>query len=175
MSRLRSAQQASPVKVMGRRPARRTIQAVVAGGMAREFRIGGRVLFMQKVPVSPLRRTIRSLGRLISGAVAGCVRYCRATPCPRSDQRFRDADGRIDGDPLGGSRARASMCTRECARDLYEAFENIQGIRYASSMNAGAAASQVFPSHPVFHRALRDNVMLDPLKHAARALGYALR
>jgi hypothetical protein len=79
-----------------------------------------------------------------------------------------------------GARVRA----REWARDLYEAFESIQGIRYASSMNAGAAAlalneraaaSQVFPSHPVFHRALGDNVMLDPLKHAALALGYALR
>lgn len=79
-----------------------------------------------------------------------------------------------------GARARV----REWARDLYEAFENIQGIRYASSMNAGAAAlalneraaaSHVFPSNPVFHRALGDDVLLDPLKHAARVLGYALR
>jgi RES domain len=79
-----------------------------------------------------------------------------------------------------GSRERA----RGWARDLYEAFPDVQGIQYASSMNGGAAAlalneraieGPLFPSHPLFHRALADDVMLDPLKHAARALGYALR
>ncbi|HEY0799485.1 MAG TPA: RES family NAD+ phosphorylase [Steroidobacteraceae bacterium] len=79
-----------------------------------------------------------------------------------------------------GTRVRA----REWARDLYVAFENIQGINYASSMNAGApalaineraVASEIFPARPAFHRALGDDVMLDPLKHAALALGYALR
>jgi hypothetical protein len=79
-----------------------------------------------------------------------------------------------------GARARA----REWARDLYEAFEESQGICYASSMNAGARAlalnerclaGHVLPLHPVFHRALGDDVMLDALKHAAQALGYALR
>jgi len=33
----------------------------------------------------------------------------------------------------------------------------------------------MFPPHPEFHRALADDVLLDPLKHAAQALGYALR
>jgi hypothetical protein len=79
-----------------------------------------------------------------------------------------------------GSRERA----RGWARDLYEAFEIIQGIQYASSMNGGAAALALneralevalFRPHPLFHRALADDVMLDPLKHAARTLGYALR
>jgi hypothetical protein len=79
-----------------------------------------------------------------------------------------------------GSRERA----RGWARDLYEAFEDIQGIQYSSSMNGGAAAPalneralslSLFPAHPLFHRALADDVMLDPLKHAAQALGYALR
>jgi RES domain-containing protein len=79
-----------------------------------------------------------------------------------------------------GSRERA----RGWARDLYEAFPDVQGIQYASSMNGGAAAlalneraieGPLFPSHPLFHRALADDVMLDLLKHAARALGYALR
>ncbi len=78
-----------------------------------------------------------------------------------------------------GSRERA----RAWARDLYEAFKDIQGIQYASSMNGGAPAFAlneralklpVFPAHPLFHRALSDDVMLDPLKHAAQALGYAL-
>ena len=79
-----------------------------------------------------------------------------------------------------GSRERA----RGWARDLYDAFPNIQGIRYASSMNGGAPAfalneralhGTLFGPHPLFHRALADDVMLDPLKHAAQALGYALR
>jgi hypothetical protein len=79
-----------------------------------------------------------------------------------------------------GNRERA----RGWARDLYEAFPDIQGVRYASSMNGGASAfalneralrSALFPPHPLFHRALADDVMVDPLKHAALALGYALR
>lgn len=79
-----------------------------------------------------------------------------------------------------GSRRRA----QGWSRDLYQAFPSVQGIRYASSMNGGAPAyalnersrpSDLFPPHPSFHRALADDVMLDPLKHAAGALGYALR
>lgn len=79
-----------------------------------------------------------------------------------------------------GSRRRA----RDWARDLYGAFTEIQGIQYSSSMNGGAHAFALneralkvplFAPHPLFHRALADDVMLGPLKHAAQALGYALR
>jgi hypothetical protein len=79
-----------------------------------------------------------------------------------------------------GSRERA----RGWARDLYDAFKEIQGIQYASSMHGGAVAfafneramrSPFFDAHPLLHRALADDVMVDPLKHAAQALGYALR
>jgi hypothetical protein len=80
-----------------------------------------------------------------------------------------------------GSRARA----RGWARDLYQAFPAAQGILYAASMHGGAPAfafneralegGPLFPAHPDFHRALADDAMLDPLKHAARSLGYALR
>jgi hypothetical protein len=79
-----------------------------------------------------------------------------------------------------GSRQRA----RGWARDLYDAFPALQGVRYASSMHGGAPAlalneralrAPLFPPHPEFHRALADDVLLDPLKHAAQALGYALR
>lgn len=79
-----------------------------------------------------------------------------------------------------GSRARA----RGWARDLYEAYGDAQGIQYSSSMNGGAPAfafnerarkAPLFGAHPLFHRALADDVMLDPLKHAAHTLGYALR
>jgi hypothetical protein len=79
-----------------------------------------------------------------------------------------------------GSRGRA----RGWARDLYDAYPEVQGILYAASMHAGqhaialnerALKDRFFPEHPLFHRALADDVMLDTLKHAARALGYALR
>jgi hypothetical protein len=79
-----------------------------------------------------------------------------------------------------GSRGRA----RGWARELYEAYPDIQGILYAASMHGGqhaialnerALKEPLFPEHPLFHRALADDAMLDTLKHAARDLGYALR
>jgi hypothetical protein len=79
-----------------------------------------------------------------------------------------------------GSRGRA----RGWAQDLYEAFADAEGLVCASSMPGGAPAfalneralrATLFPPHPEFHRALADDVLLDPLKHAAQALGYALR
>jgi RES domain len=79
-----------------------------------------------------------------------------------------------------GSRGRA----RRWARDLYEAFADAEGLVCASSMHGGAPVfalheralrASLFPPHPEFHRALADDVLLDPLKHAAQALGYALR
>jgi hypothetical protein len=79
-----------------------------------------------------------------------------------------------------GSRGRA----RGWARDLHEAFADAEGLVCGSSMHGGAPAfalneralrAALFPPHPEFHRALADDVLLDPLKHAAQALGYALR
>jgi len=88
---------------------------------------------------------------------------------------------------MGASMAIHSGChsrARSWARDLYEAFPHIQGVRYASSMNGGAPAfalneralrAPMFPEHPLFHRALADDLMFAPLMQAARALGYRLR
>jgi hypothetical protein len=88
---------------------------------------------------------------------------------------------------MGASTAIHSGChsrARSWARDLYEAFPHIQGICYASSMNGGAPAfalneralrTPMFPEHPIFHRALADDLMFGPLMLAARALGYRLR
>jgi RES domain len=88
---------------------------------------------------------------------------------------------------MGASMAIHSGCqarARSWARDLYEAFPHIQGIRYASSMNGGAPAfalneralrTPLFPEHPLFHRALADDLMFGPLMQASRALGYRLR
>jgi hypothetical protein len=79
-----------------------------------------------------------------------------------------------------GTRVRA----RRWACDLYEAFPTTHGILYASSMNGGSPVLAVsdraekrgmFPEHPLLHRALADDVLLDTLKDAADKLGYALR
>src|SRR5262245_13121780 len=79
-----------------------------------------------------------------------------------------------------GSRARA----RRWARELYEAYPMAEGILYASSMHGGepsvalndrAEKRAVLPAHPLLHRALSDDLLLDTLKDAADRLGYALR
>ena len=79
-----------------------------------------------------------------------------------------------------GSRVRA----REWAQRFYEAYEDLHGIYYASSMHANQPAialndraekTQTLPAHPRFNRALADDALLDVLKHAAAALGYGLR
>jgi len=77
-----------------------------------------------------------------------------------------------------GSRVRA----REWAQRFYEAFDDLQGIYYASSMHANQGAIALneralhaVAEHPMFNRALADDALLDVLKHAAVALGYGLR
>ncbi len=79
-----------------------------------------------------------------------------------------------------GSRARA----RRWACDLYEAFPDLDGILYASSMNGGEPAlaltdraerRAVLPEHPLLHRSLADDVLIDSIKDAADGLGYGLR
>ena len=67
---------------------------------------------------------------------------------------------------------------------MYDAFPASQGILYRSSMNGGEPAFAlsdraeklgVLPAHPLFHRALADDALLDSLKDAGDKLGYALR
>ena len=79
-----------------------------------------------------------------------------------------------------GSRVRA----REWAQRFYEAYDDLHGICYASSMHANdpaialddrAERSKALPAHPRFNRALADDALLNVLKHAAAALGYGMR
>jgi len=77
-----------------------------------------------------------------------------------------------------GPRSRARMW----ARKLYEAYPDIQGIHYGSSMNAHAPsivlnerAAHATPDHPQFHRALNDDLLLEVLQHIALRLSNALR
>lgn len=72
--------------------------------------------------------------------------------------------------------------SRAWARELYEAFPDMQGIHYGSSMNGHAPAmalneraERAVPEHPLFHRALNDDTLVDILQHVALRLSYGLR
>jgi hypothetical protein len=77
-----------------------------------------------------------------------------------------------------GSRSRA----RAWARQLYEAYPEIQGFQYGSSMNGHAPAivlneraQGALPKEPQFHRALNDDMLVDILQRIALHLSYGLR
>jgi hypothetical protein len=77
-----------------------------------------------------------------------------------------------------GPRSRA----RAWARELYEAYPDIQGLYYGSSMNGHAPAvalndraQQAMPEHPQFHRALNDDMLVETLQQIALRLSYGLR
>lgn len=77
-----------------------------------------------------------------------------------------------------GPRSRA----RAWARELYDAYPNLQGIHYGSSMNGHAPAvalneraHPVMPRLPLFHRALNDDMLVDILRRIALRLSYGLR
>lgn len=76
-----------------------------------------------------------------------------------------------------GPRARA----REWARAIHSAYEQVEGVRYPSSMCGNRASVALWergetalPDVPVFHRPLVDPGLLTPLKNAAAELGYGL-
>jgi len=77
-----------------------------------------------------------------------------------------------------GPRSRA----RAWARQLYEAYPDIQGLHYGSSMNGHAPAvvlneraQRAMPEKPLFHRALNDDMLVEILQHVALRLAYGLR
>jgi RES domain len=72
--------------------------------------------------------------------------------------------------------------TRAWAGELYEAYPNVQGIHYGSSMNGHAPAialneraMSAMPQLPLFHRALNDDMLVDVLQRIALRLSYGLR
>jgi hypothetical protein len=76
-----------------------------------------------------------------------------------------------------GSRVRA----RRWSQQIYDAFPDIEGIYYPSSMymNDPAVAfyeraSNAIPPAPVFHRALDDPALLTSLQNVALTVGYRL-
>jgi hypothetical protein len=77
-----------------------------------------------------------------------------------------------------GPRSRA----RAWARELYDAYPDIQGLYYGSSMNGHAPAvvlneraQRTMPEHPQFHRALNDDMLVEVLQQIALRLSYGLR
>jgi len=76
-----------------------------------------------------------------------------------------------------GARPRA----RRWSQAIYTAYPAAQGVYYASSMHANAPAVALYeradgaiPTHPFFHRALADALLLPALADAAGVLGYAI-
>ena len=77
-----------------------------------------------------------------------------------------------------GPRSRA----RAWARQLYEAYPDVQGFQYGSSMNGHAPAivlneraQEALPKEPQFHRTLNDDMLVDVLQQIALRLSYGLR
>jgi hypothetical protein len=74
-----------------------------------------------------------------------------------------------------GPRPRA----RRWSQNLYEAYSDIDGLYYCSSMNGNhpaialyERASTVVPTHPIFHRLLSDPVLTSVLIETASKIGY---
>jgi hypothetical protein len=77
-----------------------------------------------------------------------------------------------------GPRSRA----RAWARELHDAYPDIQGLHYGSSMNGHAPAivlneraQHAMPEQPQLHRALNDDMLVDVLQRIAMRLSYGLR
>ena len=77
-----------------------------------------------------------------------------------------------------GPRSRA----RAWARELYDAYPEVQGLYYGSSMNGHAPAivlndraQRALPEEPQFHRALNDDMLVEVLLRIALRLSYGLR
>jgi hypothetical protein len=77
-----------------------------------------------------------------------------------------------------GPRSRA----RAWARELYDAYPDIQGLYYGSSMNGHAPAialneraQRAMSEQSQFHRALNDDILVETLQQIALRLSYGLR
>jgi len=65
---------------------------------------------------------------------------------------------------------------------LYNAYPDIQGLYYGSSMNEhvpaialNERAQRAMPEQPQFHRALNDDILVETLQQIALRLSYGLR
>ncbi len=66
------------------------------------------------------------------------------------------------------------------SRAFYECYEDIHGLYYPSSLTnrptialyERALAAKPFPHSPLFHRALNDALLIDPMRNACVEIGY---
>jgi len=66
------------------------------------------------------------------------------------------------------------------SRAFYECYKDIHGLYYPSSLTnrpaialyERALAAKPFPNAPLFHRALIDALLIDPLRNACAVIGY---
>jgi len=95
----------------------------------------------------------------------------------------------LDLTGLWPTRAGASMAlnsgprprARRWSQVIYEAYPDVQGVAYPSSMHGNHLAVVLYeralsalPSSPVFHRPLLDLALLPALRQIARDIGYGL-
>jgi hypothetical protein len=76
-----------------------------------------------------------------------------------------------------GPRPRA----RRWSQAIYDAYPTVEGLYYASSMNANEPAlvlyeraASALPGRPLFHRALADAALTGAVVRAARRFTYAV-
>ncbi|MFV2073904.1 MAG: hypothetical protein ACC742_14800 [Thermoanaerobaculales bacterium] len=86
-----------------------------------------------------------------------------------------------DRDHSPDARAPRRSWAQRWSRRIYEAFPDIEGISYPSSMCGGAPAIALYeraadaiPGTQRFHRPLADPALLLPLENAAQQIGYAI-
>ena len=73
-----------------------------------------------------------------------------------------------------------TLYAQNWARSFYDCYPEIQGIYYPSSLTnrpvvavyERAALLNPFPLTPQFHRALRDALLIEPLRNACKDIGY---
>jgi hypothetical protein len=137
---------------------------------------------------------------MLYGAEAGATCFAEVFQRTRVIDRFRREPWLVAFElatplkllDLTGSfatRAGASMAlmtgpravARRWAQTFYEAYPEVQGVYYPSSMYANAPAialneravtAGTMPSVPSFHRALADNALHTVIRNVAREIGY---
>jgi hypothetical protein len=100
----------------------------------------------------------------------------RAAKCVNIPERRR-LTSLIGGAPFRATRPGARLGTR-----VYDAYPDIQGLHYGSSMNGHAPAivlndraQRAIPNQPRFHRSLNDDMLVEVLQRIAPRLSYGLR
>lgn len=74
----------------------------------------------------------------------------------------------------------ATLYAQNWSRGFYDCYPEIHGVYYPSSLTnrpvvavyERAVSLKLFPLNPQFHRALRDALLLEPIRNACKEIGY---